>query len=70
MWWFIIYYIIAYAVFTVCYFYFSAEYVPTKKYADWQVTLGITLTSMLLGVFWVFIPIIIIIYQLYKSNQK
>ena len=69
MWLFIIYAIIAYTIFTVCYFYFSSEYVPDKKYPDWQVTLGMTLTSMSLGVFWIFIPVIFIIYQLYKSKQ-
>jgi hypothetical protein len=68
MWLFIIYAIVAYAIFTLCYFYFSAEYAPPKEYADWQVALGITLTSMLLGIFWIFIPVIFIIYNLYKSK--
>lgn len=70
MWCFIIYYIIAYAIFTLGYFYLYENYIPNGEYEEWKRILAITLTSMALGILWIFIPIIIIIYQLYKSKQK
>ena len=70
MWCFIIYYIIAYAIFTLSYFYFYENYIPNGEYKEWKRILGITLVSMMLGILWILIPIIIIIYQLYKSKQK
>lgn len=70
MWWFIIYYIIAYAVFTFLYFYLYNNYCPSVEYKEWQRVLGVTIASMLLGIFWIFIPIIIIIYHLFQSKQK
>lgn len=70
MWWFIIYYLIAYAIFTLSYFYLYENYVPNEECKEWKRILGITVVSMLLGILWIFIPIIIIIYQLYKSKQN
>ena len=70
MWCFIIYYLIAYAIFTLCYFYCYENYIPNGEYKEWKRILGITLASIVLGIFWIFIPIAIIIYQLYKSKQN
>lgn len=66
MWWFIIYFVIAYAIFTLFYFYCYENYIPNKECEEWKRILAITLTSMILGILWIFIPIIIIFYQLYK----
>jgi uncharacterized membrane protein HdeD (DUF308 family) len=44
------------------------NYIPDGEYKEWKRILGITLASIILGIFWIFMPIITIIYQLYKSK--
>jgi uncharacterized membrane-anchored protein len=68
MWWFIIYALVAYAVFTINYFYIS------NSYADEDLScvqlLFIATGSLIIGLIWILLPIIIIIYQICKTKIK
>jgi NADH:ubiquinone oxidoreductase subunit 6 (subunit J) len=68
MWFVIIYFIIAYAIFTLMYFYTMDTYVPQQKCKEWQRTLAITIVSLLIGLLWIFIPIVCMVW--YTNNLK
>lgn len=69
MWWVIGYFIIVYFTFTLLYFYLEDTYESPVIQTEFWRSLYITICSLLLGLFWIFIPIVFIIYK-NQSKQK
>lgn len=68
MWWFLIYVIIAYLVHAIIYYY-SMNYcqIEVPEYLKFIIVLCV---SVLISLFWIFIPFGYLIYKIYKFIKK
>lgn len=70
MWWFLIYFVISYLFFTLCYFYTYNEYEFPKDIEKWKKYIWIIIGSLIVGLFWPIILILSIILVIKKTIKK
>jgi len=68
MLWFLIYVVIAYAVYTVSYYYIIDSY--QLRVLNCLTLIRVACFSLLLGLFWILIPLGYLIYKIYIFIKK
>lgn len=70
MWWFIIYIIISYLFFTLCYFYTYNEYEFPQETKEWKKYIIVVICSLFVGLLWPIILILSLLSGIYKTLKK
>jgi len=68
--WFLIYVVISYLFFTLCYFYMYNDYEFPQETKEWKKCIIILVCSLFVGLLWPILLILSLILSIYKTLKK